>query len=105
MSKRSKAGDPDWGHICPYCGGPKTEQARKCRLCHNDQWRGLHEQLNATEDALLLLYRWATGETIGNWAEVEEAAQVALRVREQRAGRLPRDQLTLLRDVRSARHA
>ena len=34
--RRAISGDPEFGHICPLCGGPKTDQALRCRRCCND---------------------------------------------------------------------
>jgi hypothetical protein len=42
---RVRAGDPDFGPICPLCAAPKTLQARKCRACETDRIRALAAEL------------------------------------------------------------
>lgn len=34
--QRAISGDPEFGHICPLCGGPKSDQAMRCRKCFCD---------------------------------------------------------------------
>jgi hypothetical protein len=33
---RANSGDWRFGHICPQCAGPKTDQALRCRRCAAD---------------------------------------------------------------------
>ncbi len=35
--RRAISGDPEFGHICPTCAGPKSDQALRCRRCMADQ--------------------------------------------------------------------
>lgn len=38
---RLRAGDPEFGLICPGCASPKAKQARRCRACYRaDQYAG-----------------------------------------------------------------
>jgi len=34
--RRAISGDLEFGHICPNCAGPKTDQALRCRHCCNE---------------------------------------------------------------------
>jgi hypothetical protein len=33
---RVNSGDWRFGHVCPTCAGPKTDQALRCRKCFSD---------------------------------------------------------------------
>jgi len=34
---RVNSGDLRFGHICPTCAGPKTDQALRCRRCFSEE--------------------------------------------------------------------
>jgi hypothetical protein len=36
LYRRASSGDLEFGHICPVCAGPKTDQALLCRRCRAD---------------------------------------------------------------------
>jgi hypothetical protein len=37
---RSRSGDENFGHICPFCAGPKYEQSLRCWSCWSELRRG-----------------------------------------------------------------
>jgi hypothetical protein len=37
LYERAVSGDYRFGHICPTCAGPKSDQALRCRKCFADE--------------------------------------------------------------------
>jgi 5-methylcytosine-specific restriction endonuclease McrA len=37
LYRRAVSGDLEFGHICPTCAGPKSDQALLCRRCFADK--------------------------------------------------------------------